>query len=140
MAFDYRAFAAAHEPWAFTDAQGRTWTPAQELSALEAVRWATRYEGVREAADWWTVTSRLVRRLFPFRVRYWWTGDPYRAFKALSLDAQRAAIDDLFRPRRARTSTPSPSWTPTTPNRSSDDSPRIPTRDTPPRASASMRS
>lgn len=139
MAFNYRAFAAAHEPWAFTDARGRTWTPVQELSALEAIRWATRFEGVRRAELWWGVCSQLIRRLFPFRLQYWWTGDPYRAFREMPLDAQRAAIDDLFRPRRGRTSTPPSSRIPTIPKRSSADSPLIPSPASPVGASSSTR-
>jgi hypothetical protein len=128
VAFDFRSFAAAHEPWAFTDARGRTWTPARELSAPEAIRWTIRFERVKSLEDWYRVTSRLIRRLFPWHIKYWWSGDPAAAFNEMPIEARKAALDDLFRHRSRTTSTPRPSPNPTTtPKPSSADSPPIPT-------------
>lgn len=138
MAFDVRAFTAAHEPWSFTDDRGRVWQPARELSALAAARWLARLEHLQQelvhgrlsAAEgfdrWVSLTRRIVRSLFPWRIRYWWIGDPSRAFDRLSLEARRQAIDDLFRSRARRTSTTRPQSRQTTPKPSSAHSP--PTR------------
>lgn len=108
MAFDARAWLASHEPWSFTDGRGRRWKPTRELSALEVVRWSERYSQARTGEAWLSVTSRLVRRLFPFRFRYWWSGDPCAAFKRLPLEMQQAALTDLFQRGSRTTTTPAP--------------------------------
>lgn len=139
MAFDVRTFHAAHEPWSFTDAQGRVWQPRRELSAPAAGRWLARIDLIQDeitsgrlsasaAIDrWLSVTRRIVRSLFPWRPVYWLTGDPVRAFDQLDLEARRRAIDDLFRSREQRTSTPLPRPTQTIRSSGSRPSPRTPT-------------
>jgi hypothetical protein len=137
VAFDVRTFSAAHEPWSFTDERGRVWQPTRELSAPAALRWLARIDLVQDelgnghlnqtaALDrWLSVTRRIIRSLFPWHPRYWWSGDPSRAFDRLPLDARRAAIDALFRSRGLRTSSPPPPNPQTTQRPSSGNSQRI---------------
>jgi hypothetical protein len=139
VAFDVRTFSAAHEPWSFTDDRGRVWQPTRELSGPAAVRWLARIELVqRELAQenltaaegldrWLSVTRRIIRSLFPWRPRYWWSGDPSRAFDRLPLDSRQALIDALFQSRGLRTSTQLPSSPATIRKRFSASSRRTPT-------------
>lgn len=129
MAFDERAFVAAHEPWTFTDRRGRVWTPRREMSAPRALYWRKAFSDAEVENDidrYRSLASRFVREVFPTSIwrwfRYLWSGDPYGCFMGLSADAQRAAINDFFRPRR-------PLRSPPVPRRSSNpSSPNTPTR------------
>lgn len=72
-------FVHAMQPWSFTDAQGRVHI-GRDLGWREALRWQPRFAFAgNDPAAQEEVISRLIRRVFPAKPRYWVTVPRKRA-------------------------------------------------------------
>ena len=85
-------------PWSFTDGRGREHA-ARDLSRAELLRWSARFAWASHMSSYHCerMRHRLIRRLFPWRPLYWWSGDPVARLWKLRPLEQCLALADLFR-------------------------------------------
>lgn len=93
-AFDADAYRKAREPFTFT-CSGRTWV-ARPVSA-EVVAACEPDLARGDAATQRRATERLLRAAFPWRLSYWWRGDPVARILHLDVSARNAALTAFFR-------------------------------------------
>lgn len=92
----YNAFTAAHEAWTFTDRFGEVHVAAP-ISAPQANRFAWRFQqAAGDIATTERLTGELVRRMFPWRMRYLWRGDPAARFMAQTPRQRAEALNAFF--------------------------------------------
>lgn len=93
MAFNGDDWRAAHPVWSVT-LDGHTYCarPVSARVVVDLVPKLLAADGT-EALRW---LERLFREAFPWRIEYWWWGDPVKKLFALDAAALREARDDFF--------------------------------------------
>jgi len=92
MPFDADAWRAAREPWSYTEG-GRHWVarPVSALALADALQGLQDLSAAEQADRW----RRVFRLAFPWRISYWWLGDPVTRIMALEPGAYQATIADF---------------------------------------------
>lgn len=94
MAFDADSYAECAKPWTLK-LRGKTYV-AQPWSAGQARKLASGWQSLTTEAERRELWDGVLARLFPFRLSFWWLGDPRKLFWAMSPEKQNAAIRDFF--------------------------------------------
>lgn len=92
MGFDQDAWDAEHAPWSWRT-RGRVYV-ARPVSVPAVQRYAQ--EVVGDFAQQERALRRLLRLAFPWRLSFWWRGDPVRQILSLEPANRQAVVRDFF--------------------------------------------
>lgn len=93
MAFSADEWRAARTPWTYTEG-GRTWVarPVSALAMADALQGMDTLPAPHQAARW----RGIFRMAFPWKISYWWLGDPVTRIMRLEPGAFQAVVADFL--------------------------------------------